>query len=511
MRQQTRFLKIGMMGMMLLSIMFFGLIPIGAQCLAEIVEESGQLPNGPNAAPEANPTPEASGSRIWHCWYWPYVDYLDPNLFDYGEAMDRYDAVSGADSQGWEYYYHGPGGNPDAEGWWGHCHAWSGAACWERQPIASKDVSGVSFRVRDLKGLLVEIYFTCADGTKYELYSSKPSPGLFMLYLKNEIGNYNSMHGESMGFVGELYFDQPGDRQVWNYPIYKYHWEGNGNATSGYSGYVEIWAANDSPAKYADMTSLEDADAAYFKYYWSGVYFNDGIPTDSGSWGGSGPYDRPDAIWRPYYADTWTKYVENGQLSAQYLSAILEDNGTTFSDVPSDYWAASYIDKIYQAGITTGCGGKYYCPEGYVTRAEMAVFLERGMRGSGFQPSDVWYNYFVDVPVSYWAAFWIQQLYMDGITNGCGPGYYCPDYYVTRAEMAIFLLRAMYGASYMPSDVWWNYFADVPVNYWAAFWVQALYDEKVTGGCATNPLRYCPDQYVTRAEMAVFLSRAFGL
>ena len=443
-------------------------------------------------------------SRIWHCWYWPYVDYLDPNLFDNNEAMDRYDAVSGANSQDWEYYYHGPGGNPDAEGWWGHCHAWSGAACWERQPISSKDVGGVPFRVRDLKGLLVEMYFTCADGTKYELYSSKPSPGLFMLYLKSEIGNYNSMHGESMGFVGELYYGS----EVWNYPVYKYNWHGEGNATSGYSGYVEIWAGNDGDPAFADMTSLNDSDAAYFKYYWSGVYFNDGIPSDSGTWEGSGPHHRPDAIWRPYYADTWTTYVENSQLSDQYLAAILEDGGSgTFSDVPSDYWAESYIDKIYQAGITQGCGGGKYCPEGYVTRAEMAIFLERGMRGAGFQPSDVWYNYFIDVPVSHWASFWIQQLYQDGITGGCAPGYYCPEYYVTRAEMAVFLLRAMYGADFKPSDVWWGYFADVPVSHWAAFWIQQLYEYGVTGGCA--PGYYCPENYVTRAEMAVFLSRAF--
>ena len=242
MRRETRFGRIGLMRMVLLSIMVFGLCFTTVQSYAEIVQDSGELSGEPTTIPEStNPTPEASGSRIWHCWYWPYVDYLDPNLFDYNEAMDRYDAVSGANSQDWEYYYHGPGGNPDAEGWWGHCHAWSGAACWERQPISSKDVGGVPFRVRDLKGLLVEMYFTCADGTKYELYSSKPSPGLFMLYLKSEIGNYNSMHGESMGFVGELYYGS----EVWNYPVYKYSWHGEGNASSGYSGYVEIWAAND--------------------------------------------------------------------------------------------------------------------------------------------------------------------------------------------------------------------------------------------------------------------------
>ncbi|MCK8602294.1 S-layer homology domain-containing protein [Desulfoferrobacter suflitae] len=503
-------IRLSLVSAALLSIMVFAVTPFGTQGMAAVVEESGATPNAVNADFESSSAaPEASGSRIWHCWYWPYVDYLNPNLYDANEAMHRYDSISGADSRGWEHYAHGPGGNPDAEGWWGHCHAWAGAACWEPQPLASKDVSGVTFRVRDLKGLLVEMYFTCADGTKYELYSSKPSPGLFMLYLKNEIGNYNSMHGESMGFVGELYFDQPGDFQVWNYPVYKYHWSGEGSATSGYSGYVEIWAANDSPNVFADMTSLEDKDAAYFKYYWSGVYFNDGIPTDSGIWEGSGPQDRPDAIWRPYYADTYTKYLENTQLTSQYLAAILEDNSGTFTDVPSDYWAAGYIDKIYQAGITQGCGGGRFCPEDYVTRAQMAKFLLKGRYGSPYEPMNPYKGYFYDVPFGYWAAYYIEQLYDEGITGGCGPGYFCPDDPVNRAQMAKFLLKVLYEASYEPMNPYKGYFYDVPFGYWAAYYIEQLYDEGITGGC--GPGYFCPEDYVTRAQMAKFLTLVFNL
>ncbi|MGA7876666.1 MAG: hypothetical protein WCA08_13470 [Desulfoferrobacter sp.] len=56
---------------------------------------------------------------------------------------------------------------------------------------------------------------------------------------------------------------------------------------------------------------------------------------------------------------------------------------------------------------------------------------------------------FADVPASYWASGWIEQLYLDGITTGCSanPLSYCPDSYVTRAEMAAFLLRLRYGGN----------------------------------------------------------------
>jgi hypothetical protein len=47
----------------------------------------------------------------------------------------------------------------------------------------------------------------------------------------------------------------------------------------------------------------------------------------------------------------------------------------------------------------------------------------------------------LDVPESYWAASWIEQLANEGITGGCGNGNYCPDTSVTRAQMAVFLVR----------------------------------------------------------------------
>ena len=41
--------------------------------------------------------------------------------------------------------------------------------------------------------------------------------------------------------------------------------------------------------------------------------------------------------------------------------------------------------------------------------------------------------------------------------------------------------------------------------------IDALAAEGITVGCATEPLRYCPNNSVTRAQMATFLSRALGL
>jgi hypothetical protein len=54
-------------------------------------------------------------------------------------------------------------------------------------------------------------------------------------------------------------------------------------------------------------------------------------------------------------------------------------------------------------------------------------------------------------------------------------------------------------------------FGDVPLSYWSAAWIEQLYAEGITGGCSQAPLSYCPDDPVTRAQMAVFLVRTFNL
>ena len=117
---------------------------------------------------------------------------------------------------------------------------------------------------------------------------------------------------------------------------------------------------------------------------------------------------------------------------------------------------------------------------------------------------------FVDVPADAFAAAWIEQLAAMGITAGCGSGAYCPDRAITRGEMAVLLLRAKNGASYQPPPASGSAFSDVrrePALRSRA--IEQLAAEGITAGCGGN--RYCPEEPVTRAQMAVFLVRAFSL
>ena len=183
----------------------------------------------------------------------------------------------------------------------------------------------------------------------------------------------------------------------------------------------------------------------------------------------------------------------------------------TFADIAPDYWAVDSIEKLYQNGITQGCGvyPLIYCPESSTTRAQMAIFLLRSKHGSSYTPPAATGTAFADVPADHWAAAWIEQLVTEGITAGCGDGNYCPESEVTRAQMAVFLLRSKYGGSYTPPAATGTAFTDVPADYWAAAWIEQLVAEGITTGCGDG--NYCPESAVTRAQMAVFLVKTFAL
>ncbi len=202
----------------------------------------------------------------------------------------------------------------------------------------------------------------------------------------------------------------------------------------------------------------------------------------------------------------------NGDFTTGEAYTINKDS--LFIDVPTNHWAFEYIEGLFNSGITKGCETVplSYCPNQNVTRAEMAVFLERSLNDANYQPPIGLGTVFSDVPSTHWAVDWIEKLYKDEITSGCSitPLRYCPDTSITRAEMAVLLLRSKYGIDYKPPTVVDSTgFDDVPAAHWAAAWIKQLAIEGITTGFEDSTFR--PEEPVTRAQMAVFLERIFFL
>jgi hypothetical protein len=187
----------------------------------------------------------------------------------------------------------------------------------------------------------------------------------------------------------------------------------------------------------------------------------------------------------------------------------------TFADVPFDHWAYDYIEKLYQEGYVAGCNTDplMYCPEQIMTRAESAVFVERGVHGADYYPDQPIEQIFVDVPLNEWFAKWSTALWNDGFTDGCGtdPLVYCPLQEHTRAEGSVFFLRMMHGADYVPPDPGGN-FTDVSLEWWGAKWVEAAYNAGIIPACETDPeLKFCPNDPLDRAMGAYMMVKAKGL
>jgi len=180
-----------------------------------------------------------------------------------------------------------------------------------------------------------------------------------------------------------------------------------------------------------------------------------------------------------------------------------------FYDVPQANIFHDSIHTIALDGITAGCRVGYYCPDNPVSRAEMAVFLLKSKHGAAYAPPPASGGRFDDVPAGSFAADWIEELAAEDITAGCTLQDYCPDASASRAQMAVFLLRALLGAGYTPPPATGSYFTDVPAGAFAAAWIEDLAARGITAGCGGG--KYCPDNPVSRGEMAVFLVTTFNL
>jgi uncharacterized repeat protein (TIGR01451 family) len=182
-----------------------------------------------------------------------------------------------------------------------------------------------------------------------------------------------------------------------------------------------------------------------------------------------------------------------------------------FLDVPPAYLFHDFVDTIARNGVTAGCGAGNYCPGAPNTRAQMAVFLLKSKYGSDHVPPPATGQVFLDVPASNPFAPWIEELASLQVTGGCGGGNYCPGAPVTRAQMAVFLLKTLYGSGYVPPGATGTIFGDVPSGSFAAAWIEDLFNRGITGGCQASPPLYCPSEPNTRGQMAVFLTKTFSL
>lgn len=186
---------------------------------------------------------------------------------------------------------------------------------------------------------------------------------------------------------------------------------------------------------------------------------------------------------------------------------------STFADVPLTHWAWRHVESLHQNGVTGGCSSSpsLFCPDSPVTRAQDAVFLLRAHLGAGYVPPPA-VGLFDDVPVSDPFGPWVENLASRGVTAGCSE---TPPRFCPGQPVS----RAQMAPFLLRTLEGPAYtppaatgvFLDVPLTSGFAPWIEELARRGIAAGCSASPPRYCPESPVTRAQIAVFLVVTFGL
>ncbi len=232
---------------------------------------------------------EGSGASNtpWSGWWWPYLDTINPNIYDENGPLDKYDRYVqnnhgyNPGTRSWEYGNHYTL-NPSAT-WWGHCHALAAVSILEPEPRTNKNRGGMTFTVGDQKGMLTELYYSpqslmwgdrYGDGIGSEDYSDI-APSAFQSLLQNYIKNERK----------SLVFDTNAGYQVWNFPAYKYSMTSTEEGSrTNYT--TTVWFAN-----YTSADSVGTSSFTKTYTYW--------ISGDQSEWTGNSVNDHPDFVWLP--------------------------------------------------------------------------------------------------------------------------------------------------------------------------------------------------------------------
>jgi len=184
-----------------------------------------------------------------------------------------------------------------------------------------------------------------------------------------------------------------------------------------------------------------------------------------------------------------------------------------FTDLPDDHWALDQIMAAYASGIVVGYEDHTYRPSVVVSRDQMAVYISRALAGGDeLVPTGPAEASFSDVPTDYWAYKYVEYAVANAIVQGYEDATYRPTLQVDRGQMAVFIARTLVspgGDAAVPVGPLEPTFLDVPSDFWAYDQIEYLAREGVTQGYGDGTYR--PANVVDRAQMAVYIQRAFEL
>jgi hypothetical protein len=175
------------------------------------------------------------------------------------------------------------------------------------------------------------------------------------------------------------------------------------------------------------------------------------------------------------------------------------------------HWAAPVIGLLEARGIVAGDVDGRFSPEASLTRAQMAKIIVLGLgRESDAKLLATLDSPFPDIARGHWATGYIASLAEQAVTLGYPDGTFGPTDVVTRAQMALFLVRAagLSGQARLQSFEVTTYVDDQAIPDWARGAVQVALANGLMAGFEDHTFR--PLQPITKAEGSIALFRLMG-
>ncbi|MGF9916274.1 S-layer homology domain-containing protein [Paenibacillus ehimensis] len=168
------------------------------------------------------------------------------------------------------------------------------------------------------------------------------------------------------------------------------------------------------------------------------------------------------------------------------------------------HWSKSEVEYLVQKGIVDGVqqnGQQVILPDKSITRAEYIKLLVSARQVKLNEPSE---SSFPDVASSHWALKYIEAANANGWTDGYEDGTFKPDNQVSRAEIAVLMVRSYNLRMQEGNPV---VFEDT-AGHWANHYVNTAASNKIVEGDTVNGKRYFyPEKAATRAEGMAMLTR----
>ena len=174
---------------------------------------------------------------------------------------------------------------------------------------------------------------------------------------------------------------------------------------------------------------------------------------------------------------------------------------TTFNDVPTDYWAQTFIQELATRDIIKGFPDGGFRPNDLVTRAQFAAMLSKAVNKAPTRGGVT----FVDVDSNYWAANAIQKSYTTGFMSGYPGNIFEPVQNIPRVQILVSLANGLnYSPSQAPETILQAYSDASGIPNYARSSVAAATENRLVVNYP-NAQFLNPNQSATRAEVAAFI------